>query len=398
MQVPSREVRSCDVAVIGAGVAGTVTAACLARSGYDVALIDAMAVHPPEFRAEKLGPPQMSLFHTLGAGRSVRAVATPVGAIDVVRYGRIRERERRREYGFTYAALVNQLRADLPSGLALRVGRVESITAGPAGSEVVLTDGSVLSARLVVVATGLGDAVRRKIGLTRTVVSQRHSLSIGFDLATPLTRFPFEALTYYGETFGDRVAYLTLFPIEATMRANLFVYRGPADEWVQAFRTNPLEELAALLPRLHRFCPDLAMGGPVEVRSMDLVRFEDPARDGIVLVGDAYQTTCPIPGNGIGKVLVDVERLLTFIPRWLGEPRITRDMVAGYYADPAKASSDARALQTSLYARSIAVEPGGSWRLRRLRNGVARYALHGLYLAGRRQKQDLAISGDPVPS
>jgi 2-polyprenyl-6-methoxyphenol hydroxylase-like FAD-dependent oxidoreductase len=396
MGVPGREVRSCDVAVIGAGVAGTVTAACLARSGFDVALIDAMAVHPPEFRAEKLGPEQMALFHRLGAGKSVRAVATPVGSIDVVRYGRIHERERRREYGFTYASLVNQLRADLPGGLTLEVGRVEIIEPGPTGTRVVLTDGSALSARLVVVATGLGDAVRRKVGLTRTTVSQRHSLSVGFDLEAPLSRFPFEALTYYGETFGDRVAYLTLFPIETTMRANLFVYRGPADDWVRSFRTNPVDELGALLPRLRRFCPDLSTAGPVEIRSMDLIRVEDPARDGVVLVGDAYQTTCPIPGNGIGKVLVDVERLVSFVPKWLAQPCITKAMVTDYYADPVKASSDALALRSSLYARSLALEAEGAWRLRRLRNTIARHALHGLYLAGRRHKQDLAVAGDPV--
>lgn len=396
MSVPSRGERSCDVAVIGAGVAGTITASCLARSGYDVALVDAKAVHPPEFRAEKLGPVQMASFHRLGADQSVRAIATPVEAIDVVRYGRLHEREGRREYGFAYASLVNRLRSDLPQGLTLDVGRVEDIETGPSGSRILLADGGVLVARLVVISTGLGDGVRRKLGMNRTVISRRHSLSIGFDLATPVSSFPFEALTYYGEAFGDRAAYLTLFPIGSTMRANLFVYREPIDDWVQSFRAAPRDGLAALMPRLNDVCPDLSISGQVEIRSMDLVRIEDPARDGVVLVGDAYQTTCPIPGNGIGKVLVDVERLLASVPNWLGQARITRDMVAGYYADPVKASSDALALRTSLYARSLAVDPGGVWRLRRIRNKVARHALHALYRARGRRNTLSSVTGDPV--
>ncbi len=173
------------------------------------------------------------------------------------------------------------------------------------------------------------------------------------------------------------------------MRANLFVYREPGEDWVLAFRSDPHEELAALMPRLSRHCPHFAISGPVETRSMDLMRIEAPARDGAVVIGDACQTTCPIPGNGIGKVLVDVERLLAHVPGWLAAPHVTGAMTAEFYADPVKAASDAQALRTSLYARSLAVDAGGIWRLRRLRNTAARHALHGLYRVGRRRKPQL---------
>ncbi len=48
-----------------------------------------------------------------------------------------------------------------------------------------------------------------------------HSVTIGFDIS-PVGRpsFDFRALSYYTERVGDRTAYLTLFPIGATMRAN----------------------------------------------------------------------------------------------------------------------------------------------------------------------------------
>ncbi|ACL60233.1 monooxygenase FAD-binding [Methylobacterium nodulans ORS 2060] len=353
---------------------------CLHRAGWDVILLDTQAVHPHEFRAEKLGVPQMDLFDRLGAGASARAVATPVDAIDVVRFGRIVERERRREYGFTYTNLINRLRADLPEGLALTIGRVAEIRPDAERSRVTLTDGRVIAARLVVVSTGLGDLVRRKAGIGRTLISERHSLSIGFDLRAPCSAYPFEALTYYTEGFGERVAYLTLFPIGPVMRGNLFVYREPGEAWTRAFRADPETQLATLMPHLRRLCGDLSIAGPVEIRPMDLVRAENPARDGLVLVGDACLTTCPIPGTGIGRVLTDVDRLCAaYAPRWLAGPRITREDVAAFYADPVKVASDADSLRASLYARAIATEDGAAWRIRRLHNRVGRHLLHWLY-------------------
>ena len=48
---------------------------------------------------------------------------------------------------------------------------------------------------------------------------------LGFDLVSRGAAFSFPALTYYGEHPSDRAAYITLFPIQQTMRANLCVYR-----------------------------------------------------------------------------------------------------------------------------------------------------------------------------
>jgi hypothetical protein len=62
--------------------------------------------------------------------------------------------------------------------------------------------------------------------MTREVMSECHSISIGFDIApVGRNRFDFSALTYHAERVSDRVAFLTLFPIGSAMRANLFVYR-----------------------------------------------------------------------------------------------------------------------------------------------------------------------------
>ena len=51
--------------------------------------------------------------------------------------------------------------------------------------------------------------------------------------------FRFSALTYFAERPADRMAYITLFPIGAAMRANLFVYRDLHDPWLKQIREAP---------------------------------------------------------------------------------------------------------------------------------------------------------------
>lgn len=379
-----------DVIVIGAGLAGTTATIALADAGYDTAIIDTHAVYPPDFRAEKLGVPQMDLFEKLGFGDLARGVTTPVDEVCICRFGHLVSRHAVREYGVHYTTLINDLRRALPASSPLVVGRVAEIETGPARQTVTLADGSIHTARLVLLATGLGDVLRRKVGIGKTVVSEKHSLSFGFDMAAPPSSFGFESLTYYGEGSDSTVAYLTLFPIGATMRANLFVYRQPSDPWVKAFRKAPEAHLRAAMPGLARLCPDLTVAGPVEMRPVDVVQAADVEQDGIVLLGDAFLSPCPIPGTGIGKVLTDVDRLCSeHLPRWFATEGMGREKIAAFYADPVKRISDGQCLTASLYARDVTVGRGAYWTARRLRNRIGRYGLHALhglrtFLAGAR--------------
>ncbi len=61
-------------------------------------------------------------------------------------------------------------------------------------------------------------------------------------------RFAFPALTYYPEKFSERIAYLSLFPVAHTMRANLFVYREMQDPWLRDMRYGPRETMLAAMP------------------------------------------------------------------------------------------------------------------------------------------------------
>ncbi|RUU59803.1 FAD-dependent oxidoreductase, partial [Mesorhizobium sp. M2C.T.Ca.TU.002.02.1.1] len=57
-----------DVAIVGAGLAGTILATTLAKAGRKVALVDPHRIHHDEFRAEKTRSEQMGLFEKLGLG------------------------------------------------------------------------------------------------------------------------------------------------------------------------------------------------------------------------------------------------------------------------------------------------------------------------------------------
>ena len=367
-----------DVAVLGAGIAGVAAASALARQGIAVALVAMHDRHPPEFRAEKAGEAQMALLDRVGLGAAARALMTPFDGHWLHRFGRIADRSTRREYGGDYAGLVDGLRAALPPGVRRVVGRTEAIETGPDVQTITLRDGRSVRARLLVVATGLGEAVRRQLGLGREVISPAHTLAAGFTLARPAASFPFPSLVWTGERFGDRVSYLTLFPIGAAMRANLYVYRTQSEPWTQAFRAAPEAALRALMPDLERMFGEIQVAGPLVTRPIDLVRVRDHVRDRLAVVGDAFGTTCPITGTGIDKALVDVDRLChVHAPAWLSTPHMHVDKIRAFYADPVKRDRDRSALAISLESRAVKVERTLPWRLRRMKSNTL---VRGLYL------------------
>jgi 2-polyprenyl-6-methoxyphenol hydroxylase-like FAD-dependent oxidoreductase len=55
-----------DVAIVGAGVAGSVLAHVLARQGIDAIVVDLHADYPADFRCEKFNPYQIDRLRELG--------------------------------------------------------------------------------------------------------------------------------------------------------------------------------------------------------------------------------------------------------------------------------------------------------------------------------------------
>jgi len=67
---------------------------------------------------------------------------------------------------------------------------------------------------------------------------------------------------------------------------------------------------------------------------MDLANVEGHLQPGIVLIGDAFQTSCPAAGTGVSRLLVDVERLCTVhLPGWLKTDGMGTEKIATFYSD-----------------------------------------------------------------
>ena len=362
-----------EVAIVGAGMAGTTLAMVLGKAGRKVALIDPRRVHHDEFRAEKIDMDQMLLFEKLGLDAMVKRLVTSTTDTHVFRLGQLFAHEKKQEFTFSYGALINGLRDALPPQVPLTVGKVTEVSTGPDRQRLVLAGGTVINARLLVVATGYSEALRRAVGVERIEQSKAHSLSMGFDLAILPREFGSRSLTCYSKRAADRIAYISIFPLGNKTRANMFLYRQAAEPWTRAFRQDPQKMLCELMPEISAQCGNFEVASPVEVRQISLSTTQGHRRDGVVFIGDAFCTTCPTPGIGIGRVMTDVDQLHSVhIPRWLETPGMAADKINAFYDDPVKVATDQHGMRVSYYAKSITADTGLEWRVRRLRNNTAR--------------------------
>jgi 2-polyprenyl-6-methoxyphenol hydroxylase-like FAD-dependent oxidoreductase len=360
--------RRTDIAIIGGGLAGSTAAVMLGRRGINAVVIDPHQSYPADFRCEKLDEAQAALLCKTGLADAVLPETTSDREVWIARSGRLLEKRPNDQRDILYDKLVNTIRAEIPASVEFVRGKVSRIATSSDRQSVSLASGEELSARLVILANGLNVGLRHTLGMTRDIVSECHSISIGFDVkAVGRANFEFNALTYYPEHAGDQMAYLALFPIGSTMRANFFVYRDMNDPWLRCLRTEPEQTMFAAMPRLQTITGCFEVNTDVKIRPVDLYVTRGHLQAGVVLVGDAFATSCPAAGTGVSKVFTDVERLCNeYIPQWLRTPGMGRDKIAAFYADPSKTRCDRQSIEKAYYLRSLSTEPHLSWQVRRL--------------------------------
>jgi hypothetical protein len=160
------------------------------------------------------------------------------------------------------------------------------------------------------------------------------------------------------------------------MRANLMVYRPMDDIWFRKFRENPEATMRAMMPGLDRMTGGFKVSGPIKIRPADLYVTENHRQAGIVLVGDAFATSCPAAGTGTDKVFTDVERLCNIhIPNWLATERMDSTKIDMFYDDPVKTECDAWSTAKAWHLRSLSIDNGLTWRIRRWARFIGRLAL-----------------------
>ncbi len=349
----------------------------LGRAGTAVALIDPHKTFPPDFRCEKLDGSQIALLRKTGLADVVLAAAAPDDEICIAHNGRIVARQPHRQCGILYDTLVNTVRGTIPPAVDVVIGKVSALSTTPERQRLTLASGEEITARLVVLATGLNITLRHMLGVERETLSAAHSVSVGFDVRPAAAPdFPFRAMTYYPGAVAQRMAFLTLFPVATGMRANLFLYRDMADPLLRQMRDAPREALRSLMPGLENVTGPLAVEGFVKIRPIDLCRMRGYVQPGVVLVGDAFGTSCPAAGTGVNKVLTDVERLCNVhIPSWLAGEGMGIEKIRAFYDDPVKRETDAKSLAKAMFVRSISTDPGALWAARRRKRRLG----HGVY-------------------
>lgn len=355
-----------EVIVIGAGLAGVAAASALGQR-WRVILIDPRAEYPAVFKAEKIEPEQAALLRKLGLMQGVEARARRIHEIRSYYRGRLRKSTTIEQYGIHYGVMVNTLRAALPEKVRFVCGRVIEIRNSTALQSVALDDGSTLSCRLIVLACGLSGDLLPRLPMQRVWILKQQSMAIAFTLARP-DGLPIlsDAVTCTLTSSSTGIDYVSLFPIDETLRANLFAFPAADSSWVQRFVRDPNRELSKMVPQLARAIGEHRVTGKVEICFINLYSTEGAAPHGVVLIGDAAQNVCPSTGMGLTKIFTDVDVLHSeCTPRWFETPGMGREKTQMFFSNPRKLMADRKALQDAYYRRHACAARSLKWTIHR---------------------------------
>jgi menaquinone-9 beta-reductase len=309
-----------DVAIVGGGPAGAISAMLLARAGLDVVVLE----RAPAWRWRACGvftsPAAVAALRRVSRDRlDLASVARPIPAMRV-------ETRRgvafRMTYGGTGALADSAVGLDRPrldrqlldaaraAGAEIRLGAhverivLRSVTAAmSAGSRLVIRGGDdPIEARVVVGADGLRSVVAHVAGVARRS-SLRPRVGLTFHLPDPLGTEPHDARMV---VMGD--GYVGLAPVPAG-RLNVGIVLGPS--WRADLRSRGAVAMArGIVERL-------PAGGepPLDWRPEDAVagawplghRVSRRAGDGWLLVGDAAGFLDPFTGEGLHRAVVSAE-------------------------------------------------------------------------------------------
>ena len=110
-------------------------------------------------------------------------------------------------------------------------------------------------------------------------------------------------------------------------------------------------------PVLRKLMGSFDVTGFVKIRPIDLFITKSVQQHGVVLVGDAFASSCPAAGTGARKALVDAERLCNvLIPRWLATPGRGEDKIAMFYDDPVKRACDEYCVDKAFGLRAFTLD------------------------------------------
>ncbi len=329
---PSTPNLKSDILIVGGGMAGASAAVLLGKAGFDVILVDPHQEYPKDFRCEKFDGSQLELIEKLGLSEIMFPGTTPNSEIYISRFGKLLNREKHEQYSFSYETVVNNLRAHAKKITRFIKSKVRTIEPGEASQFITLSNGQTVSARLVILSSGLNLTLINQLGLERKIISKKHCLAIGFSIQ-PIERSvdEIDCLTCWPGHTSEKMAYMSMFKTEDVLRSNMFGYWDLKDTTIKSLQSSPKQTLLKLMPNLRSKIGEFDMEGKVTVRPIDLYRTDTNALNGTVLIGDSYSTSCPGAGTGCDKVFTDVLQLCnTHIPEWFQTPGMSAAKISSF--------------------------------------------------------------------
>ena len=360
-----------DAIVVGGGLAGVAAAIAVAKAGLKT--IHLAPSGPPDRRTSALMMPSVDflrsaglidepevLGHALSQIRIIdatnRLIRAPETLFDAQEAGMA-------AFGWNFAniKLMERFHAvaeDLPDLETRNAGATDL-----AGTTVTLTDGSKLSAPLIVGADGKKSLVRSAAGITtREAAFTQAALVCDLELGRPIGGASIE--------FHYPQGPFTLVPSGAN-RANL-VWIDDHAVLEAAKAGGPEALLATFREKSQRLFGAITLASPAFVFSLSTLSVDKAGADGVVLVGEAAHAFPPIGAQGLNLGLRDVADLaasLAAIDRSSSDwaTRVSADYIARRATDLARTGGVVDTLFRSLLADMLpaqALRAGGLWALK----------------------------------
>jgi len=366
--------KSVDVAIVGAGLAGSICAGMLEKKGISHTLIDPRTEYPDEFRCEKFNHQQIDLLQETGLAETVLGDLTAVKDVWMSRFGQLVRKQTYPHYGFSYQEAVNAVRRHHVNPENFTQNTVKTIDNSPNKQIIEMTDGAQLSARLVVLATGANMNLQHELGMTQDMLSERHCLAIGFDVE-PEGDFEFDTMTYWPESNSGKMSYLTFFRTTSGWRANLFGYWKMQDQEMALLKTKPTACLNEMMPNLQKIVGNFEVSGRLRVRPINLYQWEAQGLNGVAAIGDAWSSSCPGAGTGTTKAINDALVISRkFIPKWIEQNHVSVDDLAAFYKAADKTAIDYASIQEAYKLKDLTLNTSPYWHAQRW----LRFLYHGM--------------------